>query len=258
MRPVFFLLSKVLDLLVAPLTWAVVLVALAMVWVRNRPGRARLLLALAALVLLVFSIEPVSRRLYARLESGVEDTFHPDPPYDVVVVLGGMVDPAAIRRSGQLELNDSVDRISRAALLLKAGQARNVLISGGLFFDGQADRSEADWLAEWLRDMGVEPDRIAVEGRSRNTRENATESAAIIAARGWTRVLLVTSAWHAPRALGCFRAAGVQADLLGVDHRAGKGGALAWLPRASALAASTDALHELFGGVVYRAVGYAK
>jgi len=233
-------------------------VVLALAWLRQRPGRARGALVLAALVLLAFSIEPVSRRLWAALERSATDTFRPDPPYDVVIVLGGMVDPAATRRTGQLELTESADRIVRAAQLLRAGQARNVLLSGGLTFDGVAQRSEADWLAEWLRGEGIAADRIAVEGESRNTRENAVFSARILQQRGWRRALLVTSAWHAPRALGCFRAVGVDPDLLTVDHRGGEAELAAWLPRARAFSDSTYALRELVGGLVYRVMGYAK
>jgi uncharacterized SAM-binding protein YcdF (DUF218 family) len=254
----FFVLSKILDLLLAPLTWALILVALGLLWLRARPGRAKASLVLAVVVLVVFSVEPVSRALFGSLEGAVQDTFRPDPPYDVVIVLGGMVDPWAMRATGQLELNDSVDRITRAAQLLRAGQARNALVTGGLFYDGRLQRSEADWLAEWLRGEGIAADQIAVEGESKNTRENALFSARILGERGWKRALLITSAWHAPRAVGCFRAVGVDVDLLKVDHRAGRPAAVTWIPRAKALADSTDALRELFGGVVYRILGYAK
>lgn len=254
----FYVLSKILDLLVAPLTWAVLLVALGMLWLRARPGRAKVALTLAVLVLLVFSVEPVSRRLFGRLENAVQDTFRPEPPYDVVIVLGGMVDPSAMRRSGQLELDQAVDRIARAAQVLRAGQAKNVLITGGIFLDGKAERSEADWLAEWLREQGIAADRIALEGESKNTRENALYSAKILSERGWKRVLLVSSAWHARRAVGCFRAVGVEVDLLTVDHRAGSPPRASWIPRAAAFSDSTDALRELFGGLVYRVVGYAR
>lgn len=254
----FLTLSKLLDLLAAPLTWAVVLGLLALLWQRQRPGRARLVLLLGLLQLTAFSVDPVSRWLFGRLERRAQDTFRPEPPYDVVVVLGGMVDGAATQRSGQLELNDAVDRISRAAVLVRTGQARQVLISGGLAFPLPGEIPEAELLAGWLRDQGIPADRIVVETRSRNTRENAVESAAVVAAHGWKRVLLVTSAWHAPRALGCFRAVGLTPDLLGVDHRAGKPVRLLWLPRAEALSRSTDALRELLGNLVYWLMGYTR
>jgi uncharacterized SAM-binding protein YcdF (DUF218 family) len=255
---VFLLLSKTLDLLASPLTWAILLGLLALLWQGAKPGKARLFLLLGLLELTAFSLDPVSRWLFLRLESRAHDTFQPDPPYDVVVVLGGMVDTDAMRRSGQLELNDAVDRISRAAILLRTGQARVALLSGGNVFPSPGEVPEAELLAGWLRDQGIPADRIATEQRSRNTRENALESASIIQSRKWRRVLLVTSAWHAPRALGCFRAAGLSPDLLTVDHRAGTGEGLKWLPRASALSASTDALREMLGGLVYWVMGYTR
>ncbi len=253
----FLVLSKVLDLLIAPLTWALVLALLALLWQRRRPGRARLLLSLALLDLVVFSLSPVANTLYLSLESRAPSTFHPDPPYDVVVVLGGIIDGAASQRSGEIELNEAADRISRAAILLRTGQARMALLSGGNVFPRPGVPPEAERLAEWMRDQGIEPDRLVTEDRSRNTHENAVESAAIIAARGWKRVLLITSAWHAPRALGCFHAVGLSPDLLPVDHRSSRVIGLGWLPRASALDASTEVLRELVGGLAYRVMGYA-
>ena len=79
----------------------------------------------------------------------------------------------------------------------------------------------------------------------------------MISERGWHDVLLVTSAMHMPRALGCFRRAGVAPDALPVDHRAGDGRSPGWLPRSSALEKSTLVLRELFGRIVYRAMGQA-
>lgn len=253
----FVLLSKILDLAASPLTWALLLVLLALLWVAKRPGWARALLALAALVLYAFSIDPVSQRLWARLESRAPSTFRPTPPYDVAVVLGGMVESGKLGE-GPPELSASAERILAAAELLRTGQARAMLITGGDVFPRPGRPPEAEVLAAWLRAQGLPADRIVVEGQSRNTRENALLSAPIIAGHGWKRVLLVTSAWHAPRALGCFRAVGLEPDLLPVDHRVHESAGFVWLPRAARLADTTDALRELLGGAVYRARGWLR
>ena len=138
-------------------------------------------------------------------------------------------------------------------------------MSGGASTLDGSGPEEADVLAQQLRDWGIDASRIVEERESRNTRENATQSARIVAEKGWTRLLLVTSAFHMPRALACFEQAGLHPDVLPVDFRTGGSGA-GWFPRAGALYESTNALRELAGRLVYpnrglrplgRIVGYA-
>jgi uncharacterized SAM-binding protein YcdF (DUF218 family) len=259
MAPVFLTLSKILDLFLGPLTWALVLGAVGLWQTRRHPGLARALLALGLFLLVTFSLAPVSHQLYAALERRATDTFRPAPPYDVVIVLGGVGSDAAWRPGEAFELGPAGERIVRASALLRAGQARSVLLSGGNASPFPGEPAESEQLALLLRKEGIPPERIVTEPRSRNTRENALESAAVVAAHPeWKRILLLTSAWHAPRALGCFRAVGLDPDLLTVDHRGRAPLEGSWAPRAKALSDSTDALRELAGGGVYRAVGYAR
>lgn len=254
----FLALSKSLDVLLAPLTWAIVLALLGYFLRRRRARLAAGLVLSSVAVLAFFSLEPVAAMLVRRMESGVPHTFDPGTTYEVVIVLGGIIDPGASDYSGELEMSEPVERILRAAELLKSGQARTVLLSGGVLAPKPGVPSEAERLAAWLGAQGIDADRIVVEGRSRNTHENAVESARIVNARGWKKLLLVTSAWHAPRALGSFHAAGLEPDLLPVDHHATDGSEAGFLPRAEALARSTDVLRELVGRVVYRIVGYSR
>ena len=253
----FLSLSKTFDLLVAPLSWAIGL-ALLSILLRRRARLGPALALLGVAVLTLFSLEPVAGFLARRVEAAAFRTFQPGSTYDAVVVLGGIIDPAASSASGELELTGTGDRIVRAAALLRSGQARVVLLSGGLIHPRPGEHSEAERLATYLREEGISPDRIVIEGRSRNTRENAVESARIVSENGWHRLLLLTSAWHAPRALGCFRAVGLSPDVLPVDHLGTDGSDLGWLPRAAALSLSTDMLREMFGRLVYRAVGYTR
>jgi uncharacterized SAM-binding protein YcdF (DUF218 family) len=254
---VFFWLSKVLDWLVAPLSWTILLLVAAAL-LRARPRRALALAGAGVAVLLAFSLDPVAGRLERVVESGARSTFRPDVVYDAVIVLGGIVDGAATRASGEIELDVHAERLLRAWELLRAGKARAILLSGGVVFPQPGDVPEADLLAARLARWGVSPALIVTEAHSRNTRENAIESARVAAARGWRTLLVVTSAAHMPRALGCFRAVGLEPDALPVDRRAGDGRGRSWLPRVDALSRSTNALHELAGRVVYRALGYAK
>jgi uncharacterized SAM-binding protein YcdF (DUF218 family) len=254
---VFVLLSKVLDWFVAPLSWALLLLLAAAV-LRRRGRTPRVLAGAAVAVLVLFSIDAVADRLQGLAERGGRSTFRPDVVYDAVVVLGGMVDAAASRASGDAELTEEADRLVRAFELVRAGRARNVLLTGGLVAPREGDVAEADRLAAKLAQWGVPPGQILVEATSRNTRENAIEAGRLAAANGWRTLLVVTSAAHVPRALGCFRAVGLAPDVLPVDFRASDGAGRGLLPRAAALAKSTGALRELFGRLVYRAAGYSR
>jgi uncharacterized SAM-binding protein YcdF (DUF218 family) len=255
----FYVLSKVLDVLLDPVGLALLLLACSW-WVRRQAVR-RALQGTACLALLAFSTAAVADSISRWAEGAAPRTYRPDQVYDAVIVLGGIMEQRAPWRDDGQDLAEPAERLVRAFELLRAGRAREVLISGG---DGDApahgEVTEADQLAAILEGWGVAPAVISVEPRSRNTHENAVESAGIVTRHGWHSVLLVTSAAHMPRALGCFRRAGMTPDALPVDYR---GGAAAearhlvnWLPRSANLGLSALMIRELAGRVVYRVKGY--
>ena len=110
-------------------------------------------------------------------------------------------------------------------------------------------------LARQLESWGIARDRLLTEGGSRNTRENAGFSARLVRDHKLTTLVLITSAAHMPRALAAFQAEGLAPDALPVDYRAfdPEKADERWLPRAQALAASTAALREMMGRIVYGA-----
>jgi uncharacterized SAM-binding protein YcdF (DUF218 family) len=251
---VFYVLSKILDLLFAPLTWTFIGLGIA-VWGVLR-GRRRV--ALGALVgatalLCAFSIAAVSRGLMRYGESGAPSTIDRAATYDAVIVLGGFAGAPPRDAIGEPAFSEAVERMLAAFTLLRDGRARQALISAG----GPVHPVEGELIAEQLVRWGIDPSRIVVEGTSRNTNENAVESARIIRERGWSRLLLVTSALHMPRAAGCFKAAGLTFDTLAVDFRMGAAVSEPFVPRAVELWVSSDVLRELAGRVVYRARGYS-
>lgn len=254
----FLILSKVLDLFLAPLTWALLLLVVGGAVLRRRPRLSRGLTLAGLGVLYLFSTDVVSTLLTSVAESGAKDTSEPGVTYDAVIVLGGGLDPAATERTGRVEFNAASERVLKGFELVREGRARHVFISGGSLDPRPEAVVEADVLSRLLQEWGVPAERIVTEGRSRNTRENALESERIISERGWKRLLLVTSAAHMPRAAGCFAAVGLRPDTLPVDARmpATRPGRLSWVPRASSLSQSTDVLRELAGRVVYRLRGW--
>jgi uncharacterized SAM-binding protein YcdF (DUF218 family) len=263
---VFIALSHIAGLAAAPLTWALLLLCAAVILgVRPTPARQRLaagVALLALLVLAVFSSAPVSNALFRSLERDAPASLprlDARNPYDAVIVLSGLLDAEATESGGAPDYTDAVDRLHAGFDLLRTGRARAVLLSGGSVDPRVHEAVEARVLSRQLQSWGIAEARIVVEDQSRNTRENAVNSARIVRERGWQRLLLVTSAFHMQRAAGAFRAAGLSFDTLPVDFR--------WrdparfpqslLPRAESLAQSTLALHEWVGRLAYRWRGYS-
>ena len=254
----FFYLSKTLDALLSPLTWALLLFLLSLILSAKR-RRAALICGLTGLlILLIFSSETVASVLWRAMESPAVTTMKPGVQYDAVIVLSGMVDDVATETNGQPSYNDNIERLLSAYQLLRDGRAKQVLLSGG---SGRFDRSgpvEADVLAQQLQDWGVDKARIVEERLSRNTRENATESAKLVAQQGWSSLLAGDQRLsHAARAR-LFSCGGAKGRHAGgrLSHR--RSLRAAGFPRAGALSASTAALRELAGRVVYRIVGFAR
>ncbi|MCG4454553.1 YdcF family protein [Pseudomonas sp. MMS21-TM103] len=168
---------------------------------------------------------------------------------DAIVVLG------AGREQGDPAWGDdqpspmALERLRYAARLAKASGVP-LAISGGLHY-GQPP-SEAALMTEVLaRDYGV-PVRWQEEA-SRTTWENAARSAELLHQDGVRRVLLVTQAWHMPRARWCFEQAGFQVlsapvGFLGVANGRPAGG---WLPESKALWQSSLLLNEALGLLLY-------
>jgi uncharacterized SAM-binding protein YcdF (DUF218 family) len=262
---VFIALSNIGGM-AAPLTWALLLLcAAAILGLRPTPARQRIATgaALLALLLLVaFSSPRVSNALLRSLERDAPASFlrlGKGEPYDAVIVLSGLLDAEATESAGAPNYTEGVDRLHAGFDLLRTGRARAALLSGGSVDPRIREAVEARVLSRQLQDWGIDGARLVVEDQSRNTRENAVNSARIVRERGWRRLLLVTSAFHMQRAAGAFRAAGLSFDTLPVDFRSHDPDRFpqSWLPRASCLAQSTLALHEWAGRLAYRARGYS-
>lgn len=253
----FFFLSKILDVLFTPLAWSVVLVAVGVFGARSSPRR-RWLSVGGLGVLLFFSLEPVSNALYRTLEDPPPRTVRPEVTYDAVILLGGVVDERVQATYGVRAFNDNNERLLETFDLLRKGTARYAIVSGGSAYT-TAEPTEAATLGNQLVEWGIDSDRVVLEDRSRNTYENAVYSSEIVRERGWKSVLVVTSAFHMPRASGCFRAVRLDVDTLPVDFRSYAGPFSGeWIPRAKYLESSSIAIREWSGRAIYRARGYSR
>ena len=126
--------------------------------------------------------------------------------------------------------------------------------SGALIFD---EGSEAMFAVRQLEALGVAHDRITAEEQSRNTIENAVFSRLIVNPKPGERWLLVTSAYHMPRAMGVFRAADFPVEAYPVDWRTRGPADLVrpFLSLSDGLQRTDTAAHEWVGLFAYRITG---
>jgi uncharacterized SAM-binding protein YcdF (DUF218 family) len=250
----FFLLSKVLNWFVYPLSLLFLGLVAILVFYHRRYTRW----GLAFVLLLLYStstmltVKPLMRWLEG-----------PRPPpelhqhYDVAIVLTGMV---ALRRSrpGHLEFNEHVERILEGIRLVKRGAADKLLIVGGSGSLFNRRLSEARVLRTFALESGLRDEQVLVEEVSRNTYESAVNATQIIRAGNYRQLVLITSATHMYRAVAAFHKQGLFPQPYPVDFQT-NGGDISlydFIPSVQALDVMTDVVHEVIGLVMYRLQGY--
>ena len=173
-------------------------------------------------------------------------------------MLGGVVQAPARPRL-DIEFNDSVDRVYKAAELFKAGKAPYLIVTGGNQPWSTVTKSEADLIRDLLVEWGVPYEAIMLEGSSRNTRENALYTKHLVDSIHCNEALLVTSAAHMPRSVSAFQSVGIAVTPVSTDVRVADTNSLTpmdFLPDARALQMTSDAIRELVGQWVYKVQGW--
>lgn len=212
------MISKLGWLLIQPFALVFLLISLSLLlgWLgRRRLQEGLSILTLVLLFILLFTTTgPV---LLAVLENRFPRPDLRETPA-CVLVLGGGFNNAVTTRRGGVELNDSGDRYLEMLRLARAYPQARLLVSGGdgtLGGDLEGDVAIARRL---MAEFGVPETRLLAEPLSRNTYENAVNSQRLLAREGLSRCLLVTSAFHMPRAMGMMRKVGLDVIPWPVDY----------------------------------------
>jgi len=222
---VFYYVSKVAWFFATPSNLLVSLILLGLLLVLFRKARSfgigfALVMTVATIGL---GLLPVATYLMVPLEERFPPFRDDGGPVDGIILLGGAVEASDSISRGQLIANESAERLLETIRLAHRYPRARILISGGggtVFGEGDA---EAPIIADYLKSIGIEPARILVEDRSRTTSENALYARELVKPRDGERWLLVTSAWHMPRAVGVFEKAGFPVTAYPVDFRTGGG-----------------------------------
>jgi uncharacterized SAM-binding protein YcdF (DUF218 family) len=218
----FFTVSKSVGFFASPSNLLIVLALIGIVLMWTRFARCgRHVTVTAVLLLAVAGLSPLGNALLWPLEQRFPRwTADADEPTGIVV-LGGAIEPQRSAERGTPELNEAAERMTVMADLARRFPSARIVFTGGsgLVFGNRP--KEAQFALTLLESFGIAAERIELESASRNTAENATMTKALVRPQPGQRWLLVTSAVHMPRAVGCFRRAGFPVEPYPVDYQTG-------------------------------------
>ena len=241
-------LHKLLPLVVSPLGVVIGLLLLSVVLRRRGPS------LFAIVILLVASLPLTADRIWTALES--------DYPYqpiksvenaDAVVVLSGMLGGIETDKGVVSQWGGAVDRFFVGIDLLDAGKAPLIIFTRAQW-PWLNLPPEGEVLAKRALTMGVDPGQILLTGTVTTTAEEADEIKTLMEFASMERVILVTSAYHMPRAKMLFDRAGINSIPHPTDFKS-SGSHLDWMsfvPSAGGLSKTSGGIRELIGRFYYR------
>ncbi len=227
METFLFILGKLVGVAVRPDTWLIIAVGAVVVasW-RGRLVLARRMPTALLIALLALAVLPLGDLALRPLEARYPPAPAISGQVDGIVVLGGAESIALTRLWGPVQLNDAAERMTETLVLARAYPQARVVFTGGSgalrnAFETRPARGQP--VARLFADLGLERGRLTLETASRNTAENARLSRQMVEPGADETWILVTSAFHMPRALASFQAEGWPGTLVPwpVDHRGG-------------------------------------
>ncbi len=212
----FFIASKLLLFFISPI--GVLTIALIWAYFTKNYRLSKKILKNTLIGFYIFSTPLLVNEMLLLWEippTKIEDVV----PHEWGVVLTGGITEERKLPAENIFLSTSADRVGQAIQLHRAGKIKKILISGG-FANVFANKmkSESNDVFRYLVVSGIPKNVIYLENKSRNTRENAVQSALFFKSHPPQSILLITSGFHLRRADACFTKVGLKVQLYGCSY----------------------------------------
>lgn len=255
----FFEISKFLNLFLSPITW--IILCLILFFKLKRPLIRKACL-IASVVIFVFFTNGLLINLfrYEMVKPYSNIQIKEGKTYEITIVMGGF--SSINKETGQLQyFENRADRLWEAVRLWKSEQTKYILITGDPASNTKEDESStAPLFFEYMEQMGIPSEAFILEQHAKNTQQNAVNTKEILDKMqiSDSDCLLITSATHMKRSLGCFAKIGIHPDYLTVNnyekpsnitHRS-------FYPSWKAAVEWEELLNEWIGEVAYKIMGY--
>lgn len=254
----FFFLSKVLTFLVSPMVWFFAL----FIWaIRTKDERKKKKLFIWAFsVIYICCNSFIVDELARAWEPVTPDYYLTDEKYDMAIILGGV--GSIDERQNRINFGASGDRLFQTLELYHRGRVKQIMFTGGSGSLRYPTHKEGAYIKKYLHIIHVPDSAVIIENESKNTYENAVFSKKILDSLQFKgSVLLVTSAFHMPRAMAVFKKAGYTNVTPYLTNRMSGPRRFDWdfclLPNPEALSNLNMLIHEWIGYAVYKMRGWA-
>ncbi len=247
------LISKAVSQLLLPPGIFILLGMIVLVFWKKQWARTLFIGTLAFMWAL--STEPVRDYLTHPLEfqySAFRVNTHPNSKAAIVLLGGGIRENAPDFYGSDMLSKTSMVRTMYAATIAKQTNL-NIYATGGTPLT-QTAKTEADMMKTWLVWLGIDVSRIISENKANTTWENAVFTQKLLNDKDINTIILVTSAWHMPRAAWCFEQQGLKVTPAPTDYLTSLSSydLRSYLPHWRVLADSGKALHEYLGLMWYK------
>lgn len=239
-------LHKILPLIVSPLFIILGLIILGIIIESKRTS------FLGIIILIIFSLPILSNRLITHLEVNYQLSHASEADTaNAIVVLSGMVATIKTKTGFAYEWGGAVDRIFAGIDLFKENKAPSLILTRGNL-PWSVGKPEGEHLRDFAIKLGVPKENILLTENVGNTDQEAISVKKLFKIND-PKVILVTSAFHMPRAQKVFEAAGIQVIPFPVDFRSGasKQTFMRFIPSAGAFLQTSFFVREMIGRTYY-------
>jgi uncharacterized SAM-binding protein YcdF (DUF218 family) len=245
-------LNKLLPVFVLPFGWVVIMMLFGLLRKKRWP------LVVALVLLCVSSMSFLGNRMIHRLEARC----HAIPidqamKVDAIVSLSGYLGPP-VAEGFLPNISEAGERLEAGIQLWQKRKADWLVFTGGRIPWANQREVEGAVAKRIAIARGIPEDRIIVTREVGNTADEASAIADLMCERGWSKILLVTTAWHMPRAARLFSKAGAKAVPFPVDFQIDERKPLTlfdFIPGAAGLRNTEVALREWYGIAFYALTG---
>ena len=239
-------LHKILPLIFSPLMLVIGLIILGIIFNLRK-------FSLIGIIILIFSSLPIiSNKFIAYLEKDYQPIEIAEiENVDAIVVLSGMINVVGDAENLKYEFTDSVDRFFAGLELFDNNKASNLILTRGKM-PWSIGIAEGEYLKELAIKFGISEENIILTDEVQNTDQEAKAVKKILTNED-AKIILVTSAFHMPRAEKVFKAVNVDVIPFPVDFQNSKSKTtmMDFIPSAGSLSNTSHFVREMIGRLYY-------